>query len=80
MAPTSAETLLVEQCNFAYEKWCIKPWFVNTVHEMYNMTIFIDLYQPHQVHCFFSLSTLQKYELQLYNYTNPQLHRNHFEK
>jgi len=44
--------VLVEQCNFVYEKWCIKPWFVNTVHGMYNITIFIDLYQPHQVHCF----------------------------
>jgi hypothetical protein len=52
MAPTSAETLLVEQCNFLYEKWCTKPWFVNTVHGMYNITFFIDLYQPHQVHCF----------------------------
>jgi len=49
IAPKSAETLLVEQCNFVYDKWCIKPWFVNTVHGMYNITIFIDLYQ---VHCF----------------------------
>ena len=56
VAPTSAETLLVAQCNFVYEKWWIKPWFVNTLHGMYNFTIFIDLYQPHLVRCFPTLS------------------------